>query len=139
MVICDTSGLFAAFVENEARYPETAESLARAQPPRVVSPYVVAELDYLLRRRGGAPAARAAMHRLTGGAYEIACLDASELRQALGIDQRYADLDIGIVDASLVVLAARYNTRDLLTLDERHFRKVTPIQGGAFRLLPLDA
>jgi len=138
VVICDTSGLFAAFVQNEAHHAAAAESLGRARPPRVVSPYVVAELDYLLRTRGGAPAARAALDRLTGGAYTLPCLDASELRQSLGIDQRYADLGIGIVDASLVVLAARYNTRDLLTFDERHFRKVTPIQGGAFRLLPLD-
>jgi hypothetical protein len=38
-----------------------------------------------------------------------------------------------------VVLAARYDTRDLLTLDERHFRKISPIQGGTFRLLPIDA
>jgi predicted nucleic acid-binding protein len=138
MVICDTSGLFAAFVTNEAHHAAAADSLGRARPPRVVSPYVVAELDYLLRARGGPPAARAALDRLTGGAYDIACLDASELRQALGIDQRYADLGLGVTDASLVVLAGRYGTRDLLTFDERHFRKVTPIQGGAFRLLPID-
>jgi predicted nucleic acid-binding protein len=50
----------------------------------------------------------------------------------------YGEFDLGITDASLVVLAARYETRDVLTFDERHFRKVTPIQGGSFRLLPLD-
>jgi hypothetical protein len=55
------------------------------------------------------------------------------------VDQIYGDFGIGITDASLVVLADRYGTRDLLTFDERHFRKVTPLQGGAFRLLPLDA
>jgi predicted nucleic acid-binding protein len=139
MVICDTSGLLAAFVSNDMNHEAAAESLGRARPPRVVSPYVVAELDHMLRQRGGHSAGRAAIDRLTGGAYEIANINASELRQALGIDRRYADLGLGTADASLVVLAAKYDTRDLLTFDQRHFRKISPIQGGAFRLLPLDA
>jgi uncharacterized protein len=72
-------------------------------------------------------------------AYEIPHVAAGDLARALEIDTRYADLGIGLTDASLVVLAARYGTRDLLTFDERVFRKITPIQGGEFRLLPLDA
>jgi len=42
-------------------------------------------------------------------------------------------------DASLVVLAARSETRDILTLDERHFRAVVDARGRPFRLLPADA
>lgn len=38
-----------------------------------------------------------------------------------------------------MVLAAEYDDRDLLTLDERHLRAVRPIGGGSFRLLPVDA
>jgi predicted nucleic acid-binding protein len=51
---------------------------------------------------------------------------------------RYPDLRIGIADASLVILAARYRTTRLLTLDERHFRVVTPLHGGTFTILPAD-
>ena len=37
------------------------------------------------------------------------------------------------------VLAERYGTRDILTLDERHFRALRPLTGaGHFRLLPTD-
>lgn len=51
----------------------------------------------------------------------------------------YAELNIGITDASLVVIAARYNTTRLLTLDQRHFRTVRPLWGAsAFRLHPND-
>jgi len=39
---------------------------------------------------------------------------------------------------TLIVLAHRYGTRTLATLDERCFRAVTPLQGGAFTLLPID-
>jgi predicted nucleic acid-binding protein len=139
MVICDTSGLLAAFDISQRYSEEAAAALASAQPPRVVSNFVLAELDHMLRRNVSQQAARTALQRLTGGAYKLACLDESEVKQAAGIDQLYADLGIGLTDASLVVLAAKYDTHDLLSFDQRHFRKISPIQGGAFRLLPLDA
>jgi uncharacterized protein len=139
MVICDTSGLLAAFDRADPDSATAAASLVTARPPRVISPYVVAELDHLVRRRLGHDAARSILARLTGGGYELSTIAPEELRRALEIDRVYGDFGIGVTDASLVVLAARYDTRNLLTFDERHFRKVTPIQGGSFRLLPLDA
>ncbi len=49
-------------------------------------------------------------------------------------------LGIGLADASVVVLAERYGTYDILTLDERHFRAMRPLTGRrSFRLLPADA
>lgn len=68
-------------------------------------------------------------------------LDVQHLAQQVGstVDRAHADPGIGLADASLVVLAARAGTRSLLTLDERHFRALSPRQGGAFVLLPADA
>jgi predicted nucleic acid-binding protein len=48
----------------------------------------------------------------------------------------YPDQEIGVADSSIVLLAARYGTRSLLTLDHSHFGVLRPIQGGCFRLLP---
>jgi hypothetical protein len=42
-----------------------------------------------------------------------------------------------VAHASIAVLAARHKTRDVLTLDERHFRVLT-VDGEPFRLLPGD-
>jgi hypothetical protein len=39
---------------------------------------------------------------------------------------------------SSFVLAGRYGTRDILTLDERHFRTMRDPQGRPFLLLPAD-
>jgi hypothetical protein len=36
----------------------------------------------------------------------------------------------------LVILAHRYDTTRIVSFDERHFRTVTPLQGGAFTILP---
>src|SRR5262245_47861039 len=115
MVICDTSGLLAAFDRSDPDHAAAASSLGAARPPRLVSPYVVAELDHLLRRQLGHGAARAALDRLTSGAYELACLSEIDLKHGLTIDRLHADFGIGVTDASLLVLAALYKTRDLLT------------------------
>ena len=48
-------------------------------------------------------------------------------------------MSIGIADASIVVLAARFETTRLLTLDERRFRAIRPLHAEAFALLPADA
>ena len=60
--------------------------------------------------------------------------------QAAEIAHRYADLKLGLTDASLVALAARLETTRIATFDERHFRAVEPLHGASsFTLLPVDA
>jgi uncharacterized protein len=49
-----------------------------------------------------------------------------------------ADLDLGLADISVVILAHRFRTRRLLTFDERDFRAISPLAGGSFMLLPRD-
>ena len=53
--------------------------------------------------------------------------------------ERYPNLDLGLADASLLVLADRHGATDILTLDERHFRALAGPRGKPFRLLPTDA
>jgi uncharacterized protein len=69
---------------------------------------------------------------------EVPTLSHTDLLTAVKVDGKYAALDLGLTDASLIVSAYRYRTTDLLTRDERDFRPITPLQGGAFRLLPQD-
>ncbi|MGH3500099.1 MAG: PIN domain-containing protein [Nocardioidaceae bacterium] len=138
MLICDTSGLLARYDPDEVSHKATRTALAGASPPFVLSPLVLAELDHLLRARHRLDAVRAVLDDLVSRGFEHPHLDATALRSCLDVDKRYADLNLGMTDASLVVLAARYRTRDILTLDHRHFRAVVPRQGGSFRLLPTD-
>ena len=51
------------------------------------------------------------------------------------VDQ-YRGLGIGVADASLTVLAERYRTRTILTLDPRHFDVMRPLDGGHFDIVP---
>jgi uncharacterized protein len=108
------------------------------EPPWCLSPFVLAELEYLLATRVGQDAERALLAEVGRGVYQLETFDAADIDAAERLVARYRDLQIGLADASLVVLANRYATRDLLTLDERHFRTVRAAGGRPFRLLPAD-
>ena len=75
---------------------------------------------------------------LANGRFRVECLLPMEYEMILQLDRQYADLDAGLADLSVVVLARRFGTRRILTFDERHVRTLRPLDGGAFTLLPGD-
>ena len=104
----------------------------------MTSQLVVAEADYLILKRLGIDVELSFLEDLAEGTYTVDALTAPEVAIARDVAARYRDLELGLADASLVVLANRWQTRRILTLDERAFRAVAPIQGGSFTLLPAD-
>ncbi|MGH9301613.1 MAG: PIN domain-containing protein [Acidimicrobiales bacterium] len=136
MLVCDTSGLIAYFDAGDARSAEVSAVIQADPGPFVVSPYVVAELGYILATRRGVHAELVALRELCGGAWELPAMEAGELREICAVIDRYQDQNIGVADASLVILANRYRTDRLLTLDQRHFRVVKTMTGKPFTVLP---
>ena len=136
MIIADTSGLVAFFSESGHQHEQVVAWLEKNDQAMVVSPYVIAELDYLVATRKGVDAELAVLSELAGGAYELAAMGAEDLDTAREVVRRYRDLGIGIADASLVVLAQRYRTRTILTLDHKHFSVLRPLGGGVFKIVP---
>ena len=135
-MIVDTSALLAFFDTDEPDNAAVTTIVESATETLVVSPYVLAELDYLVASRLGVSAELAVLRELAGGAWDLAAFAAADLAQARAIVERYADQSIGLADASIVILAARYQTRTVVTLDRRHFGVVRPIDGGVFKILP---
>lgn len=70
------------------------------------------------------------------GDFDIRAPGQSEWARMADLVEKYSDLPLGTVDASVVVLAERLRTHLLITLDHRHFRVVRPKDFDAFRLLP---
>lgn len=138
MIVLDTSGLLAALDRRQRHHERAAKSLVEAGIPRLLSPFVLAELDYLLARRSGRPGQVALLEEVARGTYKLEPFLADDVAEARAVMDRYADLEVGLADASIVVLANRYRTERLLTLDERHFRTMRGPGGKAFRLLPAD-
>jgi predicted nucleic acid-binding protein len=139
VIVLDTSGLLAAIDGSQRLHGAAVEALRQADPPWLLSPFVLAELDYLLVTRVGAAAEQTLLAEVGRGVYQLESFDARDVAAAGEIIGRYRSLGIGLADASIAVLAERYSCYDLLTLDERHFRAVRGPAGRPFRLLPTDA
>jgi predicted nucleic acid-binding protein len=136
VTIADTSGLLALFNRTEPEHEAVRRLVSTMDEPLVVSPYVVAELDYLVATRVGVEAERAALEELAAGAYDLAPFGVDDLARARDVITRYRDQSVGVADASIVVLAERHRSREILTLDHRHFDVLRPLSGGRFKLVP---
>ena len=138
MIILDTSGLLSAIDASQRFHPAAREVLEGSEGPFVLSPFVLAELDYLIATKVGSGPQLSLLAEVGRGAYRLEPFAATDVEQARGLLERYADLDLGLADASNVVLSYRYGLLDIFTLDERHFRVVTGAEDRPFRLLPAD-
>jgi predicted nucleic acid-binding protein len=78
--------------------------------------------------------------RMADGQYRLADLKPADLAAAHEVRRTYEGLRLDLADAVGVVLADRYRTDRIFTLDQRDFRAITPLTPGltAFRILPVD-
>jgi uncharacterized protein len=139
VIVLDSGGLYACLDADEPDHHAATAVVAADPGPLLLSPLVLAEVDYLVQRRLGIPAEISFLEDVDAGAYTLVGFGADDVHQATALVKQYADLGIGITDASVAVIAGRYRTTELLCLDERHFRVIRPLRAGdAFRLRPLD-
>lgn len=137
MIVLDTGGLY-ALLDSSDRYHDAAHAaIGGYDGPLLLSPLILAETDYLVSKRLGRRAERAFLSEVTDNVYRLVPFGDEDMDLATAQVNRYADMDIGIADASVAVVAGRYRTVDLLSVDQ-HFRAIGPLWGEAFRLLPLD-
>ena len=134
MILADTSGLLSLYNRREPTHPSVAEGVAQEPGPFVVSPYVVAELGYLVASRLGSTAEQRVMAELASPAYVLATVDRDDLRACTELISRYAG--IGVTDASMLVLADRLGVGRVLTLDRRHFEAARTPSGRALTIVP---
>jgi predicted nucleic acid-binding protein len=139
VIIIDTSGLIAALGHDMRAYRQARATYEDDSGPAILSPFVLAELDYMLLTRAGVKAELELLREVAEGVFTLAEFGAKDVAQAAAVAERYQDQRIGLADASIVVLAARYNTTRVLTLDHRHFRAMKPLHAPSFTLLPADA
>jgi uncharacterized protein len=139
LILLDTSGLLAALVGAE-RGHEAAKAVLVDEPgPLVLSPFVLTELGYFVSKYAGATGEAALLAEVANDVYSLAGFDAADIGAAADVISAHAELEVGLTDASIVVLAGRYGTTRVLTLDERHFRRLRTPAGKPFTVLPADA
>jgi predicted nucleic acid-binding protein len=142
IIVADTSALYAAFDVAQSEHDAARAIMEREL--LVVSPLVLTELDHLVHRDLGFTAVMAindALNaRIADGQYKLAELRPSDLATAHEVRMKYEDLRLDLADAVGVVLADRYRTDLVFTLDQRDYRSIKPLTTAfsAFRILPAD-
>lgn len=134
MIVLDTSGIIAAYNRRETEHRAARDLLTSTTEPLVITPLVLAETDYLATRFLGAPGAVTLLTEVERLA-TVTSFGNEDLRTATALLTRYLPLPIGLTDAANVIVAARYKTTKILSLDG-HYRVVRPLHGSAFTLLP---
>lgn len=125
-LLCDTGALLDYLDADAADHLAFRKTIDEART-RYVPGLVLSEVDYFLRKER--QAMRAFVRDLARGAFTYAPPTIDLLERAMEIDRAYADLAVGLVDASVMALAEQVGVYRIATRDVRHFAPIR-LRGG---------
>lgn len=134
IAIVDAGPLLASIDRRDPHNASCLEVLRRRDLDLMIPALVVAEVAYLAGARLGPRIEAAFLRGLTS--LDVRAPDIDDWPRIADMVERYADLRLGTTDASIAVLADRFRTDLVITLDRRHFEAIRSPDGRAFRILP---
>ena len=124
MIVADT-GAVVALMDRDDRHHAALREAFESRPDEWILPWVILpEVDYIVQSRLGMDAARAFRRDVAEGAFLVAWDDGLDLPRAIELDETYADLSLGLVDALVMAMAERLDAHAIATLDLRDFGAV---------------
>lgn len=135
MILVDSGIFISAADRDEPRHTECA-SLLRAHRDLAVTSSVIPEAAWMIERRLGPAAEKRFLTLVTSTRFEIVDLIPEDYRRVIYLIDRYADLGLGYVDASIITVAERHGVARIATLNRRDFGVVRPAHCDAFDLIP---
>ncbi len=136
MLIVDTGPLVAYLNNNDPDHARCAALLESRTDDLLVTPYVVTEACYLVGKYVGAEAEINLVEALAAGDLSQLDITTRDLIRMAELMRQYRGFPLGIADASVIAVAERFRAGEVATLDQRHFRAVTPAHVTALKLLP---
>ncbi len=135
-ILADTGVLLGGIDADDATHDRCAAVLNDHAGQLLVPATVIAETAWQLERNVGVDAEAALLDAVVAGELAVAELTITDYTRSVELVRRYADLGLGLVDASVVAIAERLNVVTIATLDRRHFTVVRPAHCDAFELIP---
>lgn len=136
MLLVDTNVWLAAADRRSERHNDCAEVL-RVHARELAAPVpVIAETSWLILDRLGARSQNEFLRVVTSGRLERIELIEEDWVRCVELAETYADMELDLMDASLVAVAERMRQTDIATLNYRDFTAVRPRHVAAFGLLP---
>ena len=135
-LILDTGPLYASLDRSDADYTACRKLIEESDEPLVVPGPVLVEVDCWVHVRLHPGVLVALLDDIVAGAYRVEELQSEDYRRIREVCDRYADADVGFVDAAVLAVVERLNEPKLATLDHRHFSVLRPRHIDALRLVP---
>jgi predicted nucleic acid-binding protein len=135
-LVLDTGPILALLDAGDPAHETCVELVDELREDLVVPSCVLVEIDYWTHKLLGRETWSLFVEDVASGAYRLESLTLDDLQRAAELELEYADLDLGLVDASVVALCERLGERKVATLDRRDFSVVRPRHCDALTLLP---
>lgn len=138
MILVDTGALYALADRNDAHHLEAAAFFRKAQGQEILAipAPVLTEAALLVEARLGLHPVRALWDDVLDGLFELLPLSVETLALARKIDRRYADANLGLVDAACLALCEQHRIATVFTYDRRDFGLYRPTFAASLTLVP---
>ena len=135
-LVLDTGPLYASLDRHDADHQTCRHLIERSSEILVIPGPVLVEVDYWVSKWLGAGAFVALLDDVIAGAYRVEDLLPQDYLRVREICDRYADSEIGFVDAAVLAIVERLREPKLATLDRQHFGLLRPRHVDVLQLLP---
>lgn len=135
-LILDTGPLYASLDRSDADHAACRALIEDSNEPLIIPAPVLVEVDYWIQQRLHPGVLVALLDDIAAGAYQVIDLATVDYGRVRDLCDRYADADIGFVDAAVLAIVERLNEPKLATLDRRHFGLLRPRHRDSIELLP---
>lgn len=135
-LILDTGPLYASLDRDDADHVACRRLIEASTEELLIPAPVLVEVDYWIHTRMHVGVLLALLDDIAAGAYQLEHPTESDVRRVRELCDRYADADIGFVDACVFAIVERRGEDKVATLDRRHFHLLRPRHVDALRLLP---
>jgi predicted nucleic acid-binding protein len=135
-LVLDTGPIVGLLDASDPEHERCVAMVEQIGEDLVVPAPVLVEVDYWLVTLYGTSTWQTFVEDVANGAYRLHHLDESDLVRSAEIEHTYQSLDLGLVDAAVVVTCERLGETKVATLDRSDFTVVRPRHCESLRLLP---
>lgn len=135
-LILDSGPLVAYLDSSDPDRPRCRRLIEETGELRIVPAPVLVEVDYFVHVRAHPQVMVSFLNDIVNDSFRIEELAVTDYERVRDLCDKYADSDIGFVDAAVLAIVERLNEPKLATLDHRHFGMMRPRHVDSLILLP---
>src|ERR671931_2888890 len=135
-IISDTGVVYALMDEDDKWHKEAKRILEEKKLETILPSTTLPEICYLANKHLGIEAELQFLKSIVEGEIKVEEVSIKDYKAALKYMEKYKDINIGFVDATVITVAERLSIYTLFTIDRRHFSQIKTKKGKPFHLLP---